>query len=140
MYDYKVFLTPYVCINIKFQYNIRMSRRETRNKEQIRSLFERHHMLNVHEVAKLLPDIDFSIIYRNIQRFFQDGYLKEVKIGTSTPSYEIASDKHDHFICEKCDNVYVLRLDRSYLQRGFPETVQVYITQTNIHGICHMCK
>ena len=82
-----------------------MQRRNTKNKDCILELFEKFHTLTAKQVSKKFPEMEFSTIYRNLERFIEDRVLKEVYTKSKTKTYELANCLHDHFVCETCNLV-----------------------------------
>ncbi len=52
------------------------------------------------------PKIGFTTVYRGIQRLRDLGYIDEIDVaGTDSVVYELKSDPHAHFHCERCGRV-----------------------------------
>jgi Fe2+ or Zn2+ uptake regulation protein len=119
----------------KLCYFQQMQRRNTRNKEIILDTFKGKHALTVHEICELRPEIEGSTIYRNMKRFVEDGVLREVYTSHNATAYELAQNtEHDHFVCEKCNNVELISIRKDTLKIPLP------ITDITVRGLCRNCK
>lgn len=116
-----------------------MKRRNTKNKERILDIFKNKHILTKQEICKLLPDIEMSTVYRNIERFVTDGVLREVYTYPNVVAYEYVENLHDHFVCDVCYEVDKIHLLDNLIKEVLPNG---FITKKGgvvIHGICKKC-
>ena len=107
-------------------------------REKIISLFKKKHLLNAEDVAKKIPEANFSTIYRNIISMEKEGILKKVVIDRQNIKYElIEADDHDHIICENCgiiESIDVKRKEISKNLKGFS------VNDITVRGRCGECK
>lgn len=128
------------CIYFYFCYDIFVGERNTKNKKIILDLLEKNHLLTLKEMSKKLPEIDFSIIYRNIKKFVESGLVNEVNISSGEVAYEIKSDSHDHFVCDNCNKVESIFLEKDRLNKNLPNGYKVKLGHNIIHGFCNKCN
>jgi len=93
------------------------------------------------KVRRAMPGISLGTVYRNLQRLVGDKKLKVLTLGRSQ-RFDPMVDRHDHFICEKCNRVYDLLVNAgekvripSLPRRGFKVTSH----QLSLYGICKSC-
>jgi Fe2+ or Zn2+ uptake regulation protein len=114
------------------------SRRNTKQKTAILNVLEDNHLLSAQELSELLPDINKSTIYRNLQRLQDDGKLQKVEVGAET-KYELldAHEDHEHFVCEVCNDIKSIYLDQTKLKDAIPAGGQFTVT---VRGTCNGCS
>ena len=117
-----------------------MNKRHTKNKDLLLEAFSKKHLLTLKELSELLPNIDFSTIYRNVKKFVEDGTVNEVNLNSETVAYELNKDSHDHFVCDNCNFVESVHLDSDSVQKKLPRGFKVSIGRNIIHGTCNKCK
>lgn len=64
------------------------------------------------KVRKALPNISLGTVYRNLQKLVRDGKLQVLTLGRSQ-HFDPLVVRHQHFICEQCDQVYDVLLEHS---------------------------
>lgn len=117
-----------------------MQRRNTKNKEQILGVFKGRHALTVQEMCQLLPEIEVSVVYRNIERFVADGVLREVDTHASSIAYELAETVHDHFVCDDCHEIEDIHIRSAPVKKMLPKGVQMRAGGVVVHGVCKQCS
>jgi Fe2+ or Zn2+ uptake regulation protein len=113
------------------------SRRNTKQKTAILNVLEDNHLLSAQELSELLPDINESTIYRNLQRLFDDGKVQKVEVRAET-KYELldAHGDHEHFVCEECNDIKSIYLDPESVEQAIPASGGFTVT---VRGICNSC-
>ena len=93
------------------------------------------------KVRRAMPGISLGTVYRNLQKLVGDKKLKVLTLGRSQ-RFDPMVDRHDHFICEKCNRVYDLVVNAvekvrlpSLPRQGFKVTSH----QLSLYGICKSC-
>ena len=124
---------------IKSCYNINMQRRHTKNKKLILDVFNGKHTLTVQEICQLLPDIEVSTVYRNVERFVADGILRELYVHPNMTAYEYTKNIHDHFVCDDCHAVNEIHIRSNSIKKALPSGVIMQDGGIVIHGICKDC-
>lgn len=117
-----------------------MQRRITRNKEKILKLFRQNHLLSLPELAKKLPQIDYSTLYRNVHRFLEDGVLKAITIESAAYFELTHEDSHQHFLCTSCQTVSPLEIKKPMLKKMFPKNFYPISVDVVARGACGNCR
>lgn len=105
-----------------------------------------HHSANeiFRMVAKKIPGISFSTIYRNLELLLRLGILRKVSIVEGLNHFEVTSKgHHHHIICKSCDYVKEIDLcpyndiEKNKLDEiGFEPMEHKF----EIYGLCRNCK
>ncbi len=117
----------------------KVKRRNTKNKKSILECFAKQHTITIKELSNLLPNIELSVIYRNIERFVDDGVLREIFVSQNIVAYELADDIHDHFICDNCHLITPLHLQTKLIKNMLPNNSVLNSGGIVVHGICGKC-
>ena len=92
------------------------------------------------KVRKELPTISLGTVYRNLQKLVGDGKLQVLTLDRSQHFDPLVS-RHQHFICEACEQVYDILLDSD--ERLFPKLPHEGFTVTShqmaFYGRCKQC-
>jgi Fe2+ or Zn2+ uptake regulation protein len=92
-------------------------------------------------VRKKMPSISLGTVYRNLQKLVSDEKLQVLMRGRSQ-HFDPLVERHQHFICERCDRVYDVLIDR---QREITpvklphEGFRVTSHQLAFYGTCKHC-
>jgi Fe2+ or Zn2+ uptake regulation protein len=94
------------------------------------------------KVRSTMPNISLGTVYRNLQKLVGEKKIKVLTLGR-TQHFDPMVDRHDHFICEKCNRVYDIlvhakekMLPRSLPRKGFKVTWH----QLALYGMCRDCS
>lgn len=92
------------------------------------------------KVRRAMPGISLGTVYRNLQKLLRDKKLKVLTLGR-TQRFDPMVDRHDHFICEKCNRVYDLSGNASEKVRiaSLPRGFKVVSHQMSLYGVCRDC-
>ncbi|MDD3520652.1 MAG: Fur family transcriptional regulator [Actinomycetota bacterium] len=92
-------------------------------------------------VRKTFPDISFDTVYRTLSFFHEIGIAEIIEGLSSTRRYEGNTDKHYHFICQKCGRIY--DIENVPFNFQVPKEVElnydVRNTRILFEGICKNC-
>jgi Fe2+ or Zn2+ uptake regulation protein len=61
--------------------------------------------LSANEIHKRVPSIDLVTVYRNLERFVEDGLVKKLSLDKAEAMFEYREDNHHHAICTDCQKV-----------------------------------
>ena len=114
--------------------------RNTKQKVMILSIIDKHGHLTIEQIKSLLEDQNVSIatIYRNLNILTQEGKIKRVASDNLT-LYETIKEKHYHFECEICKQVY--DIDPKLIKIKSDKTITgVNNVGLFLYGICDNCK
>ena len=92
-------------------------------------------------VRKKMPSISLGTVYRNLQKLVSDEKLQVLMRGRSQ-HFDPLVERHQHFICERCDRVYDVLIDhqREIKPVKLPlEGFKVTSHQLAFYGTCKHC-
>ncbi|MBM2804272.1 MAG: ferric uptake regulator, Fur family [Deltaproteobacteria bacterium] len=93
-------------------------------------------------VRKKLSHISLGTVYRNLQKLVSDDKLQVLMLGRAQ-HFDPLVERHQHFICESCDRVFDVMVDR---QREIKpaklphEGFKVTSHQLAFYGVCKHCS
>jgi Fe2+ or Zn2+ uptake regulation protein len=93
-------------------------------------------------VRKKMPSISLGTVYRNLQKLVSDEKLQVLMRGRSQ-HFDPLVERHQHFICERCDRVYDVLIDnqREIKPVKLPhEGFKVTSHQLAFYGTCKNCS
>jgi Fe2+ or Zn2+ uptake regulation protein len=83
-----------------------MIKRHSKKRDQIlATLKEARTALSAASIHALLPEIDKVTIYRNLDLFVSEGFLKTLNFGGTETLYEYQHHPHHHAVCTDYDRV-----------------------------------
>jgi len=107
--------------------------RESKYKSEILKFFEHKHTLSLKDIHQCFNDIDFSTIFRNIEKLVTDGELRKIIVGKDQIMYEKNNCcEGNHFICEVCNSVDAIEI--GYVDK------QNTVHGISVYGVCKKCK
>ena len=85
--------------------------------------------------------ISLSTIYRNISVLLEEGKIRWVKI-SKQDVLETVKEEHTHFVCERCKEIYDVRIDLNAFTNQVKNQVMHQIKSCDIafYGLCQKCK
>jgi len=93
------------------------------------------------KVRRVMPNISLGTVYRNLQKLVTEERLQVLTLGR-TQRFDPMVQHHEHFICEKCGQVYDVFLEAnnrllsgSLPRKGFTVTSR----QLAFYGACKDC-
>src|SRR6476659_10141784 len=93
-------------------------------------------------VRRNLPSISLGTVYRNLQKLVADQKLQVLMRGRSQ-HFDPLVERHQHFICETCDRVYDVLVDKQKEIKPFKlphEGFKVTSHQLAFYGTCKHCS
>jgi len=93
-------------------------------------------------VREKLSHISLGTVYRNLQKLVTDDKLQVLMVGRAQ-HFDPLVERHQHFICESCDRVFDVMVDR---QREIKpaklphEGFKVTSHQLAFYGVCKHCS
>lgn len=91
-------------------------------------------------LKKKLPNLGLATVYRNLNDLANLGILNQLSYPGLPLYYEYAKDKHAHFYCEYCHNIYDVEMPIKSINTS-KQWQGHYIKEINIEfkGICKKC-
>ena len=93
-------------------------------------------------VRRKLPKISLGTVYRNLQKLVALHKLQVVMLGRAQ-HFDPLVERHQHFICEKCEQVYDVLIDshREIKPAKLPhDGFKVTSHQLAFYGTCKHCS
>jgi Fe2+ or Zn2+ uptake regulation protein len=59
--------------------------------------------LSAADIHGRLPEIDLATIYRNLERFTNERWIRKIRLSAKQAEYEHQEEKHHHAICKTGD-------------------------------------
>ena len=117
-----------------------MNYRNTKQKTLILSIIDKYGHLTIEQIKNLLEEENVSIatIYRNLNILTEEGKIKKICSDDLTV-YETIKEKHYHFECEKCKQVYDIdpKLIKITSNNSLSGVTNIGLF---LYGICDNCK
>jgi Fur family ferric uptake transcriptional regulator len=94
------------------------------------------------ELQRAQPGFPRSTVYRTLEALASSGGLRAVRLGDGPIHYEMASEEHQHAICQVCQGV--LHIEHALvtdLERHLEERHRFHPVRTDVLvvGICEEC-
>lgn len=106
-------------------------------KKKIIQILQKNHLLSIADIHDMLPEANFSTIFRNIELLKTEGVIKQVVVDKGSVLYEYTDREHahDHFVCDDCGDVQEIHVDKKSLHiKG-----KAKATDVTVHGTCADC-
>ncbi len=122
-----------------------MIRRNTNQRQIVYdTIKEKGHITSedlIQDIMSKRDDISLASIYRNISIMLEDNIIKKIKLG-QTDVYETVKNKHYHYQCKECHNIYDIPVDAlPYDVTKLNKVSNELVTDCDIvfFGVCHEC-
>ena len=113
--------------------------KETKQRLELISLFEKFNSLSIKEIKEKVNDIDHSTIYRIIKEFDNHNMLLMDVDGTQEIKYSLKSKHKHHLKCIKCSKV--VEIDKCTLEDNkLIGDFMVLDHHLDIEGVCIDCR
>ena len=87
-----------------------------------------------------IPTLSKTSIYNTLDLFLEKGVVKVLALGEKELRYDIDTDLHGHFKCEKCRKVYDFPISANILSRDKLEGFKINDKNIHLYGICKKCN
>lgn len=86
-----------------------------------------------------MPNISLGTVYRNLNILVESGLIRRIRSIDNIDRFDhIDGEKHDHFVCIKCNKIFDVSIPVS-IPSNFGENL-VTDYELTIKGICKVCK
>ena len=93
----------------------------------------------IYEISKkTIPNISLGTVYRNLNLLVEHEMIKTVKTNDNMERYDKIFNKHNHFICNKCNKVYDIFEENENKKQSINGHTILDIDIT-YSGICENC-
>ena len=88
------------------------------------------------KIKSNFPSISLATIYKNIKSLKDVDIVYEINTQDSKPKYEIKKKTHAHFVCQLCNSVEDMDINKDdFKNYGDVNQIDLYL-----YGICEGCK
>ena len=98
----------------------------------------------VTKVRQVLPTVSHATVYRHVQELVRAGLISMLEQSGGAAQFELNPDRHHHFICRRCRQVWDVYLDHVAvtLDRGRSPLKGFRIERRDmqLHGLCARCS
>jgi len=94
-------------------------------------------------IREVYPNISLGTVYRNLTLLAKQGEISKISCGENSDRFDIRTDPHYHFICEKCGRVEDLPdMDMQAVNAWAGEHYDgdIFGHQLYFYGRCRECK
>ena len=94
------------------------------------------------DLYKDIPTLSKTTVYNTLKVFAEAGLVKTLTIENNEIRYDIITDSHGHFKCERCGEIYNFGIDVNFLKAvNFEDLSNYQISERDIYfkGICPYC-
>lgn len=99
------------------------------------------HQITV-EIQREQPGFSRSTVYRALEALTRSGLLHAVRLGDGPVHYEIASEEHQHAICQICESIFHIEHDLVRQIEEHLERLHHFTpvrTEVLVVGVCEAC-
>lgn len=92
--------------------------------------------------SALLPEIatlSKTTVYNTLDVLIQAGLVRVVHIEDNETRYDVITDEHGHFKCQRCGAIFDFDVDMAPLMARMPRQFQVWERNVYFKGICDKC-
>ena len=83
-----------------------MSTRHSKKRQEILDTVQAEHgAISASDLHTKLPHLDLTTIYRNLDKFVNEGVVKKLHLTGKEALFEYQHEPHHHAICTDCDAV-----------------------------------
>ncbi|MFQ6677098.1 MAG: transcriptional repressor [Fidelibacterota bacterium] len=93
------------------------------------------------EAKKVKPNISFGTVYRNLNQLIDQGLIRMIQLN-GVAHYDGNMNPHDHFICNECNEIYDIEIDREDIISELELRTQHHVSgyHIKVRGTCRKCK
>ncbi len=93
------------------------------------------------KVRSVIPNISLGTVYRNLQKLVGEGKLQVLTLDR-TQHFDPTLERHEHFICEKCGQVYDVFVDAKEMILSSSLSHEGFTVSSHrlaLYGFCKHC-
>ncbi|NMB07535.1 MAG: transcriptional repressor [Tissierellia bacterium] len=87
-----------------------------------------------------IPTLSKTSIYNTLDLFSEKGVVKILALCEKELRYDIDTNSHGHFKCEKCGKVYDFPLEGNLIIKDELEGFKINSENIHLYGICKKCN
>jgi Fur family transcriptional regulator, peroxide stress response regulator len=92
-------------------------------------------------LVEKMPTLSKATVYNTLDLFAKSGLTNRLFIEANEVRYDIRTDRHGHFKCEKCKAIHdveIYSLDSEINKNDYKGTI--YAEEINYRGLCEACS
>ncbi len=91
------------------------------------------------DILKEVPNLSKTTIYNTLHILVEAGLIRVISIDDNETRYDIMTENHGHFKCDKCGVIHNFRIDPKLL--GAEELSGFKVVDRNVYfkGVCPKC-
>jgi Fur family peroxide stress response transcriptional regulator len=90
------------------------------------------------EIKNDFESISLATVYKNINKMLDVGLIEEIKVPKRKSKFEIKKQRHSHFVCERCAEIYDIEAPQK-LEVKLPKGFKPKESSVLIVGVCISC-
>lgn len=90
-------------------------------------------------LQNIVPTLSKSTIYNTLELFAKSGLVRILTLGGNETRYDIITEPHGHFKCDKCRNIFDFFLDLDSIQSNELKGFKVIEKTVYFKGLCPKC-
>lgn len=120
-------------------------KRQTKQREILnRVMLDSQEALSAQEFYELakkqLPKLGLATIYRTINSWLEEEFIKPVCLPNNVTKYEAIKRGHRHYFqCERCEGTFGLKTCSGNFQKMLPEGFILKGHEVILYGLCSSC-
>lgn len=87
-----------------------------------------------------IPTLSRTSIYNTLDLFSEKGVVNVVALCEKELRYDVDTNTHGHFKCERCGEVYDFPLETKIINKDELEGFQINYENVHLYGICKNCN
>jgi Fe2+ or Zn2+ uptake regulation protein len=94
------------------------------------------------ELRREIPSLSLGNVYRNLNILVAQGFIRELKMGSTYDRYDGTVSPHYHFVCERCGEISDLELPHNETLNDKVRALtnsQVNYHRLEFYGACARC-
>ena len=91
-------------------------------------------------LQKEIPTLSRTTVYNTLNSLTEAKMVQTLTIGSHEKHYDIVTETHGHFICEKCGTIVDFSVNPDNINLSELQGYQISQKNITISGICPKCK
>lgn len=87
-----------------------------------------------------IPTLSKTTVYNTLNLFIEKKIVNVIVIEENETRYDSVMEVHGHFKCEKCGNIYDIRVDKDILEDELLKKCEIKEQHYYFKGICQDCS
>lgn len=114
-----------------------MKRNTKKRKAILDVLKQSKEALSAADVHALVPEIDLTTVYRNLEYFTSQKLIRKLQLGGQEARFEYQHEPHHHAVCRKCDQVIHFTAQDEKIKKLLElEEFHIDELEITVHGTC----